>query len=1248
MRLRIAITTGQLRSRAEVWNLLKITVHLATGINVTAGTVVDSREFRGGQVATGGSEFGDPHGKRRAELRSILDTRLERIRAGSGSVIDPEIAEIASDLAALLRDGDGDIESRLSLGWFHWLRVFALPPERGEDDLYRSIELLAPVFMSDVDLDRLPAALLPALAIHVGDVAWTLLDEALDVGNSEADIDTVVFLWQRIVEVTPADDPERPGCLGNLGLALQNRFERQGSVDDLHKAVGLYRDAVDCCVPDYPERSACLDMLGRALIRRHERFGGVTDLNEAVEVARQAVDGTAAGEPAHATYLNTLAIALHSRFERIGGLDDLTEAVDIARRAVRNAPPGHPDHLVNRNTLGLILNSRFGQFDAMADLDEAIELARSTALAIESGSPDRALILNNLATLLITRFDRIGAPSDLEEAVVVAGRAVHSAVAGSQSHAMCSSTLGLALRTRFGRLGAVADLDEAVEVSRQAVHGYSPDHPSYLKCLNNFGNTLRARFERIGAIADLAEAIRVTRLVVAATPIDHPDHAMHLDTLGVNLRLMFERTDVVADLDEAVEVNRQAVRGTLPGSPGYAKRLGALGNTLGQRFSRVGSTADLNEAVGALRRAVAATPKNHVDRAMVSHNLGFILVQRYLHANVAEDLSEAIELSNQAVQLIPVDHRDRARFASLHGFALQTRFERSTDPEDLAQASAAWAHAATVPGAAPSVRIGAAAACAGLIGEAEPGRAAALLEQAIRLLPDVAPRQLARSDQQHALVLSSELAADAAALALNDPSVPAQDRPTKALWLLETGRAILLNRALQGRSDLTVLAEQHPGLAAEFQRLRLLLDETPYDTTLSMEQEAAVPDRHRLARDFDEVLNRIRSEPGFEFFARPQSIEQLQAQAGEGPIVALNISRFRSDALLVTPGAVISVPLADLTRDTVIDNVEAFHQALDALNTPVWSARRAAERQLCAVLEWLWDVAAEPVLQALGDHGAFPSDQAEPRVWWIPAGLMSLLPIHAAGYHTEPPDLAARAVIDRVVSSYTPTIGALRHARRPAPTNSTIAPALIVAMPTTPGHPHRLPGVLDETRMLTALLPATIALVETDGADGDSLPTKAAVTKLLQTCSLVHLACHGISDPVDPSNSRLLLHDHDTDPLTVTALASLHLDHAQMAYLSACETAAATNPHLLDEVIHLTSTFQLAGYRHVIGTLWPINDDIAVQVARTFYTTLHTGSGNGSLEIERAAHALHQAIRAAREKFPTSPSRWAAHLHAGA
>lgn len=51
-----------------------------------------------------------------------------------------------------------------------------------------------------------------------------------------------------------------------------------------------------------------------------------------------------------------------------------------------------------------------------------------------------------------------------------------------------------------------------------------------------------------------------------------------------------------------------------------------------------------------------------------------------------------------------------------------------------------------------------------------------------------------------------------------------------------------------------------------------------------------------------------------------------------------------------------------------------------------------------------------------------------------------------------------------------------------------------------------------------------------------------------------------------PSTSQLLLHDHNTDPLTVTSLAPIQLDHAWLAYLSACCTACNSSVEPIDEL----------------------------------------------------------------------------------
>ena len=84
-----------------------------------------------------------------------------------------------------------------------------------------------------------------------------------------------------------------------------------------------------------------------------------------------------------------------------------------------------------------------------------------------------------------------------------------------------------------------------------------------------------------------------------------------------------------------------------------------------------------------------------------------------------------------------------------------------------------------------------------------------------------------------------------------------------------------------------------------------------------------------------------------------------------------------------------------------------------------------------------------------------------------PAACSACYPSTRPGYHRRG---TGETVLDRVVSSYTPTVRALAHARDHA---AEWAPrrTLIVAMPTTPGQ-LTLPSVMAEADMLRRRLPS--------------------------------------------------------------------------------------------------------------------------------------------------------------------------------
>ncbi|KAF1828367.1 hypothetical protein BDW02DRAFT_458414, partial [Decorospora gaudefroyi] len=122
---------------------------------------------------------------------------------------------------------------------------------------------------------------------------------------------------------------------------------------------------------------------------------------------------------------------------------------------------------------------------------------------------------------------------------------------------------------------------------------------------------------------------------------------------------------------------------------------------------------------------------------------------------------------------------------------------------------------------------------------------------------------------------------------------------------------------------------------------------------------------------------------------------------------------------------------------------------------------------------------------------------------------------------------------------------------------------------------------------------------------------------------------HGRSDPLDPSRSCLLLDDWEESPLTVGDLRDHKIQESSpfLGYLSACSTSANKVDRLVDEGIHLASAFQLAGFRHVIGTLWEVSDSHCVDVARVVYETIRAEG----MTDKAVCRGLHLAIKALRD-----------------
>jgi CHAT domain-containing protein len=153
--------------------------------------------------------------------------------------------------------------------------------------------------------------------------------------------------------------------------------------------------------------------------------------------------------------------------------------------------------------------------------------------------------------------------------------------------------------------------------------------------------------------------------------------------------------------------------------------------------------------------------------------------------------------------------------------------------------------------------------------------------------------------------------------------------------------------------------------------------------------------------------------------------------------------------------------------------------------------------------------------------------------------------------------------------------------------------------------------------------------------------TKRRVTEAMEDCTWIHLACHGVQRPDEPTKSALILEDGH---LTLEEIIKLNLPNAEFAFLSACQTTTG-DENLSEEAVHIAGGMLLAGYRGVVATMWSIQDDLAPEVTNEFYG--HIMKDGEQPDSRKAAEALHMSVQKIRKKEGLKLMDWIPFVHLG-
>lgn len=953
----------------------------------------------------------------------------------------------------------------------------------------------------------------------------------------------------------------------------------------------------------------------------------------------------------HYARLYALGTLHEERFALQGSVDDLERAVEFGERAAKAAPYDHPESLAN---LAAMCHDHFSRTGSLEFLDKNIKFTRAAIGRFEENEPRRVTLVELLGHSYRIRFLKTNQLSDLGHAVEFGTLAVEATPLGARELPTRLSALGHVYEMRFDHVGtfdriaALEDLKNSLECNRRAVEAATPNDARWWFYMAVLGGSYWRRYHRVTAIEDLEQAISCFQQALNAAPRDDDsiEYSDDVDTLGKPGELSgmgllgvlglayerrFDRNHAIDDLRQAVVYSALAVEVAKDDSTRRVTILLQLERLVREFVALTGDNSFLEWATELNEEALrVATELDEPDRARLLSVRGSLYLSSFSRIRGSGDpegreyLDKAISATEQALLLLSNDCTDSEYVGRLSTLlsAYRMRAEFIGMPVSRGRLSSLHSQLKRREQVWPEERLDGFRKLGSIaLSMGEYKTAAELLGTAVSLLPSIAPREIGWSDQEYRIGSHTGLVEEAIAAHCSISDT------VRAVEVAELGRGIMLASRLDSHIDLTELNRKRPVLFDRFQDVRRRinnLDTSPESAESRMSGSNNtdwVSARKQLWSEYDELLTEIRDQPGLSQFLQIPRFDEIQAAAADGPVILVSSDRSRSDAIIVMNSRSPKlVQLPDLKHEDVIDYATKLLTATrgDEQELSAWAVlyRRRILRE---ILSWLWSSAVEPILAEvlLSDP-----DHVLPRVWWMPTGLLGLFPFHAAERPGEP------GALDKVVSSYTPTLRTLAHIR--GRQGATVRRHLAVALTEAEGK-RKLKKAIDEAEYLRDHFPQTQILAE-------SSATTANVRAALSESTWAHFACHASTDVTSPSGGGLDLHD---GRLGIEEIGALRLNQAELAYLSACYTADR-GVRSSDECLHLASAFQLSGFRHVIASLWPIKDQISADAAIDFYEKI----GNGPT-ADRSARILHEVSRDLRDTYRDNPEIWAPLIHSG-
>src|SRR5271165_1282093 len=370
----------------------------------------------------------------------------------------------------------------------------------------------------------------------------------------------VLFLWILAGRASLADD-EDPNALNQQVTQLIAQGKYQEAIPIAERAVEVAKRLHGL---EHPDMATSLNNLAELYQVMGEYAKAEPLYQEALRIWQKVLGPE---HPDTATCLNNLAELYRAMGEYAKAESLLQEALRIRQKVLG---PEHPDTATSLNNLAVLYDTVHVYAKAEPLLQEALRIRQKV---LGSEHPDTATCLNNLAELYRAMGEYAKAEPLYQEAL-----RIRQKVLGPEHPDTATSLNNLA--ELYQDLGGYAKaeplLQEALRI-RQRVFG--PEDPDTATSLNNLAELYRAMGECAKAEPLYQEALRIDEKALGS---EHPKTATSLDNLGSLYQSMGEYAKAEPLYQEAIRIRQTVLGSKHPDTTLSLDRLAVLYQTMGE------------------------------------------------------------------------------------------------------------------------------------------------------------------------------------------------------------------------------------------------------------------------------------------------------------------------------------------------------------------------------------------------------------------------------------------------------------------------------------------------------------------------------------------------------------------------------------------------------------------------------------------------------------------------------------------